>query len=204
MATDKRNEILTTSISEVHALITHGVHVIERQVARLKNVSHHEARSAVSEFERILQTQKAMVETRIAAIGGGNATQQVRDAVSAVADVAAGVLNAVRPSETVKSIRDDDTFFSQLAVAWLMLHTTSLSLGDIETANMAERGYTEAARCLMHLDRILPRLVVQELRESVKAADVEEQTRHMVMAAWNREASGSVSVGTNPTWPSVF
>ena len=203
MATDKRNELLTTYTSDVHALITHGHQTIERQVENLKKVSHVDARTAVTEFERLLKSQKAIVEARIQALGG-SMTKPIKDAVSAVAGVAAGFINAVRPSEAAKSLRDDHTFFSHLGVAWLMLHTTALSLGDMETARIAERGYGETARCIMHIDRILPKVVVEELREEVKAANVEEQTLKMVKQAWNREAptfgtAGSTSGQPRPT-----
>src|SRR5436190_14974274 len=122
MATDKRNETLTTYVGDVHALVSHGLQAIHRQVEQLKNVSHRDARTAVAAFEGILRNQELALQDRIKALGG-SATKPVKDAVSAVAGVAAGLINAVRPSETVKSIRDDYTFISQLGVAWLMLHT---------------------------------------------------------------------------------
>lgn len=189
MATDKKNEILTTYITDVHALVTHGLQAINRQVENLKNVSHADARSAVSSFVTVLERQKRELETRIKALGG-KSTQPVKDAVSAVAGVAAGVVNAVRPSETAKSIRDDYTFFAQLDVAWLMLHTTAASLGDMETTSLAERGYAETARMIMHVDRILPKIVIEELREdkTLNPINVEQQTRTMLEKAWDREA----------------
>jgi hypothetical protein len=199
MATDKRNELLTTYTSDVHALITHGLQAIQRQVENLKKVSHVDAKTAVNEFDRILKSQKSIIDARLTALGGST-TKPVKDAVSAVAGVAAGFINAVRPSEAAKSLRDDHTFFNHLGIAWLMLHTTALSLGDMETARIAERGYGETARCIMHIDHILPKVVVEELREDVKAADVEEQTRRMVKQAWNREAA-PFGAATTPGQP---
>jgi len=199
MGTDKRNEILTTYTSDVHALITHGQKAIQRQVENLKNVSHADAKTAVVELERVLAGQKTAIEARITALGGA-ATQPVKDAVSAVAGVAAGLINAVRGSETAKSIRDDHTFFSQLGVAWLMMHTTALSLGDAETARVAERGYGETARCIMHIDTILPKIVTEEIRESVSTAgDATAQSRAMLIAAWNRDTPTFSAPSTAPT-----
>ena len=189
MATDKKNEVLTTYVGDVHALVVHGLQAIHRQVENLKNVSHQDAKVAVGAFETILKTQKTELETCIRELGG-SLTQPVKDAVSAVAGVAAGVLNAVRPSETAKSIRDDYTYFSHLGVAWLMLHTTASALGDTKIASLAQRGYADTARMIMHVDRILPKIVVEELREdkTLHPADIEQQTRSMLKAAWNREA----------------
>jgi hypothetical protein len=193
MASDKKNEVLTKYVTDVHALVSHGVQAIHRQVENLKNVSHQDAKTAVTAFEGILKKQKIDLEARIEALGGST-TQPVKDAVSAVAGVAAGLFNAVRPSETAKSIRDDHTYLSHLGIAWLMLHATALSLGDTTTASLAERGYAETARMIMHVDKILPKIVVEELREdkALHPADIEQQTRSMLKAAWNREASTGI------------
>lgn len=206
MATDKRNELLVTYTSDVHALVTHGIDVIARQRKNLEKVSHADAKTALAEFERALTTQKQNLDARIKHLGGTPA-QPVKDAVSAVAGVAAGLINAVRPSETAKSMRDDHTFFSQLGVAWLMLHTTAAALGDVDTALLAERCYAETARCVIRVDAILPKIIVEEIRESIsQVSDATEKTRQMVRKAWERDSVGasgtSPSVGTS-TRPSV-
>ncbi len=195
MATDTKNEILTKYISDVHALVTHGVGATHRQVEQLKNVSHQDAKVAVAAFEDILKKQEILLNARLKALGG-TASQPVKDAVAAVAGVAAGLINAVRPSETAKSIRDDHTYFNHLGVAWLMLHTTASALGDIETTNLAERGYADTTKMIMHADRILPKIVVEELREdkSLQPSDTQEQTRKMVKKAWDREAPTGIGV----------
>ena len=189
MATDKRNQTLSTYASDVHALVTHGIQVIHRQVEQLKDVSHRDARAAVIAFEGMLRKQEMELQDRIKVLGG-SVTQQVKDVVSAVTGVAAGLINAVRPSETAKSIRDDYTFLSHLAIAWLMLHTTATSLGDSETAALAERGYADTSRMIMHIDRIMPKIIVEELREdrSLQPLDTEAQTRSMVKKAWEQQA----------------
>jgi DNA-binding ferritin-like protein len=193
MATDKTNEVLATHVSEVHALVTSGVQAIHRQVEQLKNVSHQDAKLAVVAFESILRKQEFALEERVRTLGG-SATKPVKDLVSAVAGVAAGLINAVRPSETVKSIRDDHTYFSHLGVAWLMLHTTATSLGDAETARLAERGYAETAKLIMHVDHILPKIVIEELREdrALRPNDTEEQSWQMLKKAWDREAATGI------------
>lgn len=194
MATsDKKNEVLTTYVGDVHALVSHGQQAIHRQVEQLKNVSHQDAKTAVAAFEQILTKQKSDLETRIKALGG-SATAPVKDAVSAVAGVAAGLINAIRPSETAKSLRDDHTYFNHLGVAWLMLYTTASSLGDTETAALADRGYEDTTKAIMHITRILPKIVVEELREDkeLHPSDTDQQTRSMVKKAWDREAPASL------------
>ena len=189
MANNKKNEVLTTYTSDVHSLVVHGVQAIHRQVEQLKDVSHRDAKTAVVVFEETLKRQQAALEDRIKALGGST-TGPIKDAVSAVAGVAAGLIDAVRSAETAKAIRDDHTYFSHLGISWLMLYTTATSLADAETASLAERGYQETAKMIMHVDRILPKIVTEELREDreLMPVDVQEQARVMVKNAWNREA----------------
>ena len=190
MATDKKNEILSTYVSDVHALVSHGLQAVNRQVEQMAKVSHKDAEPAAQEFAKVLETQKTALEARLKSLGGSS-TAPVKDAVSAVAGFAAGIVDKLRSSATVKGIRDDYTFFGMLNVSWLMLHTTSTSLGDSETAQLAERGYQESARMVMHIDRILPKMVVEELGEDkeLSPADTSGQCVEMIKKAWNRESA---------------
>ncbi len=182
-----KEEAITKYVGDLHALVGHGHQAISRQVQSLKDVSHKDALPAVQEFVRTLERQKTALEARLKALGG-NAANPVKDAVSTVAGLAAGLIDAIRPSETVKALRDDHTFFSHLGVAYLLLHTTAASLGDGETAKLAQAGYQDTARLIMHCDKILPKITTEELREwKLSAADVQSQTQAMVKDAWNRE-----------------
>lgn len=183
---DTRNETLTTYVGDVHALVSHGLQAIERQVENLRNVSHKDALPAVREGQRILERQKAALQARLEALGG-SASAPVKDAASALAGVAAGLINAVRPSETVKSLRDDAAFFSGLGIAYLLLYTTANGLADTETSTIAQEGYEDTARMVMHLDSILPKVTLEELRESkLPVADVTDRVKAMVTKAWDR------------------
>lgn len=187
---DKKNEILTTYVSDVHALVAHGLTAIDRQVEQLKDVSHKDAEPTVVKMKGLLEGQKVALEARIKELGGST-TGGIKDVASVVAGAAAGVIDKVRPAGTVKNIRDDYTFFGMLNVSWLMLHTTATSLGDTATAMIAERGYSETAGAIMLIDRVLPRMVVEELGEekSLHPTDTSAQCQEMIKKAWNREAA---------------
>ena len=193
MAADKKTDTLTKYVTDVHALVSHGLTTMKRQAENLKDVSHEDARRALPAFVSLLQKQDDELHVRIKALGG-SAAQPVKDAVSAVAGVAAGVVNAVRPTETPKSIRDDHTYFNHLGIAWMMLFTTASSLGDEETASLAQRGYADTTKAIMHINHILPKIVVEELREDkqLNPADTADKTRGMTKDAWTREAPASL------------
>lgn len=189
--TATKNETLQTYVGDVHALVTHGLSTLERQVENLKKVSHRDALPAVTEGKRVLELHKSALENRLESLGG-SATAPVKDVVSAIAGVAAGLINAVRPSETVKSLRDDAAFFSGLGIAYLLLYTTATGLGDTETSAVAQAGYEDSARMVMHLDGILPKVTIEELREEkLVVAEVGESVRAMVRGAWDRASTAA-------------
>jgi hypothetical protein len=193
MATETPNQTLTTYLGDMHALITHGLQAVGRQIENLKGKNHPEALAAVQEIERTLRTHASMLEARVNALGGST-TQPLKDAVSAVAGFVAGLINAVRDEEASKSMRDDYTYLSHVAVGYLMLYTTAASLADRETASLSESAYRDTARLIMHIDRIVPTVVVQELRQDgLSAMDVSTEAVAMVKKAWDRE-SGAASL----------
>jgi ferritin-like metal-binding protein YciE len=195
---DRARETITKYLGDMHALESHGLQAISRQAEQLKDADHPEALSAVRDFKRTLEGHISALERRLEALGG-SPTGPVKDAVSAATGVAAGLYNAVRNEEASKSVRDDYTFLSQTAIAYLMLHTTASGLGDDETKMLAERGYRDAARMVMQVDRLMPSLVLEELRQDgLRVDDVAEDCRAMVHDAWRRDehSIGSPKAGT--------
>lgn len=188
MGTSNSSDTLKTYVGDMHAMVEHGLRAIDRQVDNLKGEDHAEALRATNEFRQTLQTHVKALDERMNALGG-SVRQPVKDAVTAVAGVAAGIINAMRPEEASKSLRDDYTFFSHCAIGYLMLHTTAASLEDTKTAELAEHAYRDCARMVMVIDRIMPTLVLQELKQDGLAVkDVSESARAMVRDAWRREA----------------
>ena len=194
---DKAQETITKYLGDMHALEAHGLQPIGRQCDNLKDDDHPEALQFAREAKQVLEQHIAALESRLKALGG-SPTSPVKDAASTVAGVFAGVYNAVRSEEASKSIRDDYTFFSNCAIAYLMLHTTSKGLGDSQTAQLAERGYRDCARLVMHIDRIMPGLVIAELRQDgLTVQDVSDECRKMVHDAWNRDAASTMGMGAS-------
>ena len=183
------HDTLKTYVGDMHALVSHGLQAIDRQSSNLKDEGHQEALQTVQELRAVLKTHLDLLDARVKSLGG-SATKPIKDAISAVAGVAAGLINAVRPEEAAKSLRDDYTFFSHCAVGYLMLYTTACSLSDNETAMLAERGYRDCARMAMTIDRIMPTLVVQELRQDgLPVSEVRQKVQSMVKNAWMRESA---------------
>lgn len=188
---EKSTATLATYITDMYALINHGLKAVDRQAEHLrkKQDSHPEALAAVHEFQRVLRVHMSALDVRAEALGG-KTTKPLKEVVTTLTGIAAGLISAMRPEEASKAIRDDYTFLSHVAIGYLMLHTTATGLGDMETASIAEQGYRDAARLVMRIDQIMPTLVLQELRQDgLPVGPASEQSIMMVQRAWNREAA---------------
>lgn len=185
--TDSRNGSVAGYLGDVQAMVADGLQALARQAESLRSSGHKDALPALLHGQRMLERQKAALRARLESFGGSSTTAPVLDALAAVAGFAAGLLGALQPYETVKSLRDDAAFFSALGVAYLLLYTTASALADADTASLAQEGYEDAARMVMHLDGILPKVTLEKLREeNVSIADVTERVRAMVTKACDR------------------
>jgi hypothetical protein len=184
--TENPTATLTTAIADMHAAITQGLQAIERQSDMLKSQPYPQALAAVLEFEGTLRTHLTMLDTRMKALGG-RANQPLKGAVSSLAGFFAGLIDVVRAERPTRALCDDYTFLSRIAIGYLTLYTTATALSDRETAIVAEHGYRDAARLVMLIDRILPAVVIQELRQKgLRVADVAGEILPMIPAAWKR------------------
>ena len=191
------NSVIKKYLADMHALETHGLQAVSRQAEQLKDAKHPDALRAVQGFRTTLAGHVAALDQRLKTLGG-SADRPVQDTVAAMAGVVAGIYNAVRSEEASKSIRDDYTFFSHSAIAYLMLHTTTEALGDQASAALAEAGYRDMARMVMEIDRLMPGLVIAELQQDgLSVDDVQAHCQQLVSDAW-KTASPSASVRVGP------
>lgn len=189
--TENPTATLTTAIADMHAAINQGLQAFERQSDLLKGEPFPQVLAAVLEFEGTLRAHLTTLDVRAKALGG-RATQPLqplRGAVSSLTGFFAGLLDVVRPDRPSKTLCDDYTFLSQIAIGYLAMYSTATALSDRETAAIAEHGYRDAARMVMTIDRILPDVIIHELRQrGLRVADVAGEILPMIPAAWKRQA----------------
>ena len=180
-------------VEDMHSLLTHGLQPLAAQTKEKQMGDHPQAAAFVRDAQRTLEGHVARLEERLKALGT-SPTTGIQDAASAVAGLVAGLYNQVRTEAVSKSVRDDYTFLSHCSVAYLMLMTTARSLGDHDTEELAEQGYRDCARLVMAIDRLMPDLVVQELKaDKLPATDVADWARGIVHGAWNRQTTGTTT-----------
>lgn len=162
MARD-RNEAINSYITDMLGLEDHIEKAIRGQLEDLK-----EYPEAVAELRQIHRK----VEHHIADLRGlsdrrkaGGVAESVKRAGSAVLGAAAGVIDLVRTEGLPKNLRDDYTALSLANIGYVMLHTTGLSLGDREVAELAQQGFTDYAEALTRLQSIIPAAVVSYFKQ---------------------------------------
>ena len=188
---DHTREYVAKYVEDLHSLVTHGLQPISHQVDEARDREHADAAQLIAELQRTLQEHQRALAERMHALGT-SPTTGVQDAAAAIAGVVAGIYNQVRTEAVSKSLRDDYTFLGHCSISWLMLMTTARSLGDHETEELAEQGYRDCARLVMRIDRVMPTLVFEELRQDGFAAqDVADWAHRIVSDAWTREQVGS-------------
>ncbi len=176
--------LLQKYVSDMVSLETHIYQAIDKQAK--ENTDDPEVKT---KFETFAQTMKAHMDGLSARLQelGGAANQPVKQGVAAVAGVAAGLIDKLRSEEVSKNFRDDITALNLSLVSYSMLHTTALSLGDRQTADLAARYAKEDADFISYMHKMLPTVVVRELKQNHDVTpdeSVTEETNKLVAEIW--------------------
>jgi hypothetical protein len=142
----KRRQVVQL-LTRVHALALQGSLGLNEQAADEAVQGDSTTESTVRGLQQRLAEQTAALERRLTELGRrtkpGSAAQQGPPA------------GAPRASQSLQGDRD---FLQRLSLAYLELHTASESVGDRETARLAERGYQETSLLLREkISRVTPR-----------------------------------------------
>jgi ferritin-like metal-binding protein YciE len=184
-------EAINTYIMDMLALEQHIQKAISGQIEDLDEdypeIARH-LRLVESETEVHIDRLKALVESRA---GGGQALADVvKRAGSAVLGAGAAAIDFVRNEKLPKNLRDDYTATSLAAIGYVMLHTTAMSLGDREVADVAHQHLRDHARSVMRLHNIIPGAVIAFLQSDglPARADVMGQVSRTIESAWSEQA----------------
>lgn len=191
MPNDNTQEAITSYITDVLALEKHLEKALEGQIADLKDET-----SLVQELRHVHRT----VEQHVAALEtlsaereatGQGVAKAVKKAASSVLGAGAAAIDFVRTEKLPKNLRDDYTALSLASISYVMLHTTALSLGDNEVADIALAHLQDHARHVMTLHNVIPGAVVRFLIQDGLPADLDrlEEVQQNLEAVW-RDDSG--------------
>lgn len=186
MAQD-RNDVINSYITDMLSLEDHIEKAIRSQINDLKD--HPDVVTELRQIHRTLEHHISDLRGLSDRRDARGVVDSVKRAGSAVAGVAAGLIDMVRTEGLPKNLRDDYTAFSLATIGYVMLHTTALSLDDREVADLAQQHFRDYARATVRLHAIIPGAVIRDLQERGHPArnEVLSQVHRTVEEVWNAQ-----------------
>jgi len=169
--------------------LTHHIHeAVERQLKDERVQKDADAFPLINRLDGILEGHINSLETHLKTVGG-DAPSPVKEAVSAVAGIFAGLYDKVRTDTVSKMLRDDYTALSLASIAHTMLHTTGLALQSQSTADIALSQLNDLTPVVVDLSEVIPLVVTRELIDDGEHVDlsVGPQAVKNTQKAWSRE-----------------
>jgi ferritin-like metal-binding protein YciE len=187
-----RNEAINSYITDMLALEDHIEKAVKGQLTDLKE--YPEVVVALRDIHTKVEhhiSDLRMVSDRRNASG---VVESVKRAGSAVAGVAAGVIDLIRTEGLPKNLRDDYTAFNLANIGYVMLHTTALAVEDQEVADLAHQHFRDYTNAVMRLNNLIPAAVVRFLEQQglPVRADIASEVHENVAQAW-KQTSDSLS-----------
>jgi hypothetical protein len=183
-----RNEAINSYITDMLALEDHLEKAIRGQLADLSGYPEvlAELRQIHHKIEHHLSDLRTLSDRRNA----GGVVESVKRAGSAVAGMAAGLIDLVRTEGLPKNLRDDFTAFNLASISYVMLHTTALALDDQEVAELAHQHFLDYTAAVIRFNNLVPAAVVRYLQQEGLPVreDVVQQVSRNVEEAWRQTA----------------
>lgn len=121
---------------------------------------------------------------------GQGVSEIVKKAAASVMGAGAAAIDFVRTEKVPKLLRDDYTAASLAVIGYVMLHTTALSLGDDEVAELSHVHLQNHAKSVMTLHNIIPGAVIRFLQSEghPATADVLPTISENLESVWHDNA----------------
>jgi hypothetical protein len=181
-----RTEAINSYITDMLALEDHIEKAVKSQLTDLKEYPDVVAalRQIHTRIEHHISDLRMLSDRRNA----GGVVESVKRAGSAVAGVAAGLIDLIRTEGLPKNLRDDYTAFNLANIGYVMLHTTALAAEDQEVADLAHQHFRDYTDAVMRLHNLIPAAVVRFLEQQglTVRADIVSEVNRNVAQAWKQ------------------
>jgi len=185
VARDK-NEAINSYITDMLALEDHIEKAVKGQLKDLKD--YPEVVVTLRDIHTKVEHHIADLRTLSDRRNVSGVVESVKRAGSAVAGVAAGVIDLIRTEGLPKNLRDDYTAFSLANIGYVMLHTTALTFEDQEVADLAHQHLRDYTDAVIRLNNLIPAAVVRLLEQQglPARADIVSEVNENVAQAWKQ------------------
>jgi len=181
-------DILQQYLSDMISLDEHIQEAVKRQIEDDRLKAFPEATKVVNTLNRTLETHTTGLKAQLKSLGG-ETSGPIKEAVSVVAGLAAGLYDKVRHDPVSKMLRDDYTALSLAAISYTMLHTTGLALQNQPVADLAERYLKDITPIIIDISQAIPGVVVKDLEDNEVLVDraVGQEAVRKTQAAWSAQ-----------------
>lgn len=153
---EARREKIDSYITDMLALEEHIRTALAGQIADLED--QDEFKGTLVRLHAVSAVHIERLEALVAGReqNAGGVSKVVKKVASSVLGLGAAVVDFVRTEKLPKDLRDDYTALSLAYIGYLMLHTTALTLHDVEVATLARTAMGEQAESMMTLQKVIP------------------------------------------------
>ena len=127
-------EVIHTYLTDMHAVESHILEAVERQLEGDEIKAYPEASRVVRTLQTTLKRHTDALQATVEAREGKSIKGALKEALGDTLGFVAGLYDKVRDDKVSRMIRDNYTATSLAAISYHMLHTTALGLKNQEVA----------------------------------------------------------------------
>jgi hypothetical protein len=182
-----RSDAIRRHIADMKGVEQHILNAIERQREEDVVRQNPEANKIIIQIERVLREHLDVLDKHAERFGG-TPQSGIKEALSGVLGVVAGMYDKIRDHELSRILRDNYTALSLAAMSYTMLHTFSLAVKEEELGSVALSHLKDLTPILVEISQVLPRVLVPEIaseHEFPVDASVGDLAVTNTQEAWN-------------------
>jgi hypothetical protein len=172
-------------VGDIVALETHVEEAMDRQL-KLEFPDPAMA-TAIQRFHDAVRDSKHRSEAYQGQYGSEPGNPIIK-AGSSLLGKAAGMIDNMREDGVAKSLRDDYTAYSLLAMSYTMLHTTAMAFEDPAAQSFAEQGLRTYASLVQDVSYLMPEAVLADLKDNpdhpIQDTNVVAESRRLIEHIW--------------------
>jgi ferritin-like metal-binding protein YciE len=157
------NETIADWVGDIVALESHVEEALDHQLEITS--TNASLKSTIQTFHDTVKASKDRAVAYQEQYGSTPASGVLKTGAELLGK-AAGLIDKLRKDTIAKALRDDYTAFNHVAIAYTMLHTTAMALGDSATEAFAEQGLRTYAGMVQEINSVMPQAVVEDLKDN--------------------------------------
>lgn len=179
------NETIADWVGDIVALESHVEEAMDHQL-QIKS-SNESLKQTIQTFHDTIKASKERAVAYQEQYGSTPASGVLKSGAELLGK-AAGLIDKMRKDTIAKALRDDYTAYNHVAIAYTMLHTTAMALGDSATEAFAEQGLHTYAGMIQEINNVMPQAVVEDLKANGDVPSVDasivDQCRSTIDGIW--------------------